>query len=166
MNVKQKIAVGIGGVTVAAAAALGVGYVATNATASSQSSQQDASGGRGARPSGAGQGLDTDALVTALATGLDKDEAVVKTAVESAISSAMPDNAGGHPSAPPSGSQDQSSGTPTTDVRSGGGRATKLAAAIATALDADEATVLKIVQETLSTAAGTSRAVPSAAPTG
>ncbi len=165
MNVTQKTGLAIGAALVAAAAALGVGYVATTTAAGNDSSQRGQGGRHDSRPSGmARSGIDTEALVTALAKGLDKDEASVKEAVESAMDALRTkgDVTRGRPSAAPSGNTDSGSGTPptTTDPHGGQGVAAKLAAAIATALGVDEPTVLTIVQATLATG----RAAPSAAP--
>jgi hypothetical protein len=169
MNVTQKTGLAIGAAVVAAAAALGVGYVATTTAAGTDSSQRGQGGRHDARPSGMPRSaMDTQALVTALAKGLDKDEASVKEAVESAMDSLRTkgDDTRGQPSAAPSGNTDPGSGTPptTTGPQGGKGAAAKLAAAIATALGVDEATVLTIVQANLSTGRTAPSAAPSASP--
>lgn len=170
MNVTQKTGLAIGAAVVAAAAALGVGYVATTTAVGNDSSQRGPGGGHGARPSGMPRaGVDTEALVAALAKGLDKDEASVKKAVDSAMDSlrTTADDARERPSAAPSASTDPGSGTPgsTTNPKGGNGLAAKLATAIATALDVDESTVLPIVQANLTTGRAAPSAAPSASPT-
>lgn len=170
MNVTQKTGLAIGAAAVAAAAALGVGYVATTTAAGNDSSQRGQGDRHDARPSGLPRsGVDTEALVTALATGLDKDEATVREAVESAMDTLRTkgDGTRGRPSVAPSGSTDSRSGDPgtTTEPQGSNGRASKLAAAIATALGVDESAVLTIVQANLSPSRTVPSAAPSAAPT-
>lgn len=145
-----------------------LGAVAAGCSATSSESAGQA---QGQRPGGDGQrggGFDTTALVSALATGLDLDEAKAKTAVEDAMSSVMGERGqrSGQPSDMPSG---EPSGMPSgqpTDLPSGGQGdgsklAEQLAAKIATALDVDQDKVLTIVEANLPTGGGR----PSAAPT-
>lgn len=169
MNVTQKTGLAIGAAVVAAAAALGVGYVATTTAAGNDSSQRGPGGGHGARPSGMPRAdVDTESLVAALAKGLDKDEATVKKAVDAALDSLRTKaDDRERPSTAPSASTDSGSGTPgtTTNPKGSSGMAAKLAAGIATALGVDESTVLPIVQANLVTGRAAPSAAPSASPT-
>ncbi|MDQ7992355.1 MAG: hypothetical protein AAGC63_04980 [Propionicimonas sp.] len=130
----------------AAGAVLLIGGVAAGCSALGDS--QD--GPRAGAPADGQRGMDTTALVTALADGLGIDEATVKTAVDKAMSESMGGRGDrtedGTPSSPPTTSP---TAQPDDSGRGGSGMASRLAAAIAAELDADEATVLQIVSDNL-----------------
>lgn len=154
---KRRIAAIASGGILAVSAALGLTACATSTSTSSTSQ---------AGPSQQAQAqIDTTAMAKALATKLGVDESKVKTALDTALQSAMPSGGGGAPSgAAPSGGAPSGapgngsapSGAPSGSAGQGGGQPgggdntqmlTAIAKSMASQLDLKQATVLTALQE-------------------
>lgn len=163
MDIRRRTAAALAGLALLIGGTIAGCAAATGSADTPQTTQTGTPPGR--------QGSDTSALVAALVSTFDLDEATVQTAVDDAISSLMgrspgggsgqppgqgqpPTDAGNPPSTPPTDSGSQ--GAPGSDQIGEGGRmpgsdrlAEQLATSIATALKLDEAEVLTVVQANL-----------------
>ncbi|MGF3979373.1 hypothetical protein ACQX72_14205, partial [Staphylococcus aureus] len=97
MNSKQRIGLAVGGGVIAVAAAVGVGaYAANLANGSADQSNPAGMPGYGQAGGGfgrGGQGFDTTAVSTQLASKLGVDEAKMKTALDNAVKANRPSGA-------------------------------------------------------------------------
>lgn len=160
MNSKQRIGLAVGGGVIAVAAAVGVGAYAAN-LANGGADQSNPAGMPGYGQAGGGfgrggQGFDTTAVATQLASKLGVDEAKMKTALDNAVKANRPSGApsgGFTPGSRPSGAMP--SGAMPSGSRPSGGfggsqRLEAIAKSIATELNLDESKVLTALQEVMS----------------
>ncbi|MBN9104901.1 MAG: hypothetical protein J0I14_07855 [Propionibacteriaceae bacterium] len=169
MNSKQRIGLAVGGGVIAVAAAVGVGaYAANLANGSADQSNPAGMPGYGQAGGGfgrGGQGFDTTAVSTQLASKLGVDEAKMKTALDNAVKANRPSGApsgGFTPGSRPSGAMPSGampSGAMPSGSRPSGGfggsqRLEAMAKSIATELNLDESKVLTALQEVMSSMGG------------